>query len=222
MGFSDLMKKWHKKYVEDEDEKTQFHHSTSYHNYFQGYSERKVLGDRGVGYSIQREYTAHYLAFTLDRGKWIRFKVLYAALYLASAALTLLALFSGARALRAGWVAVFGVLQLLALLLLLIPMGNYLAAPMKMRLGQYNLSAKRIGQYSIPAAILAGLFLLTAAVWYAVMTTAPEGADILALCFQAVSTAAIAALCITENRMKYRRIANDAADRTHYDENEIW
>lgn len=216
------MKKWHKTYVEDEEEKTHVSHSPSYHNYFQGYSEKKVLGENGKGYRIVRKYTADYLTFTEDKGRWIRFKILYTCLYLASCALTLLALFSGAQANSAGWVAVFGVLQMVMWLLMLIPMGNYVAAPMYMRMGQFNISAKRLGNYAIPATVLAAMYLLLSLIWYTVKQTAPVGKDILCLLYQLCSTAAIGALCVTEYRTKYIRIPNKNVDQSGFDANEIW
>ena len=221
MKFPDLMKKWHKRFVEDEDEKVKVHHSTSYHTFFQGYSERKVLTGNAAGYRIEREYTAHYLAFTNDRRKWIGYKILYSALYLASAALALLAMFSRAYANYTAWVSVFGVLQIVALLLMLIPMLYYAAAPMKMRMGQFNISARRIGFLSKPAAVLAALYFLTGAVWYMVYRVTPGGRDVLYLVSQFFSAAAITALCVTENRTRYRRIENEAADPSR-EANEIW
>lgn len=221
MKFSDLMKKWHKRFVEDEDEKTRFTHSTSYHTFFQGYSERKVLARNAAGYRIERKYTAHYLAFTNHRRKWIGYKILYSVLYLASAALALLAMFSRSYANYTAWVSVFGVLQIVTLLLMLIPMLYYVAAPMKMRMGQFNISAKRVGFLSKPATVLAALYLLTSAVWYMAYRVAPGGRDVLCLVSQFFSAAAITTLCVIENRTRYRRIENEAADPSR-EANEIW
>ena len=221
MKFSELMKKWHKRFVEDEDEKTRFSHSTSYHTFFQGYSEQKVLAENAAGYRIEREYTAHYLAFTDDRRKWIGHKVLYSILYLGSAALTLLAQFSRAYANYTAWVSVFGALQAVALLLLLIPVLYYVTAPMKMKMGRFNISAKRMSFLSKPAAALAALYFLTGAVWYLIYRVTPGERDVLCLVSQFFSAAAITALCIIENRTKYRRIENEAADPSR-EANEIW
>ncbi len=222
MSFSDLMKKWHKRYVEDEEEKTHFSHSLSYHNYFQGYSERKVLNPGGNGYRIQREYTAHYLAFTEDKHSWIRYKILYAALYFISAALSVLALFTRAQANRPGWVAVFGVFQALMLLMMLIPMVNYLCFPMYMRLGQYNISAKRVGQFAIPAAAFSILYFLTGLAFYIIKQATPVGNDIRWMVIQFFSAAAILVLSVLESKMKYKRIENTVNKETGYNENEIW
>lgn len=222
MSFSDLMKKWHRRYVEDEDDKTQFSHSASYHNYFQGYSEKKIMRAGGKGYQIVREYTAHYLAFTEDKGRWIRFKILYAALYLGSAALTLLSLFSGAGINDVDWAALFGVLQMVMLLFMLIPMGNYVTAPMYMRMGQYNISARRLGQFAIPTAAFAAVYLVGGLVWYVVRGIALSGSDIRFLLFQFFGTGAICTLCILENRMKYKRIENKSVRQSGFDENQIW
>lgn len=221
MKFPELMKKWHRRFVEDEDEKTKFSHSTSYHTFFQGYSERKVLAENAAGYRIEREYTARYLAFTDDRRKWIGYKILYSVLYLGSAALTLLAQFSRAYANYTAWVSVFGVLQMVMLLLLLIPVLYYVTAPMKMKLGRFNISAKRIDFLSKPAAALAILYFLVGAVWYPAYRVTPGGRDVLCLVSQFFSAAAVTALCAIEHRTKYRRIGNPAAD-THREANEIW
>ena len=222
MGFSELMKKWHRRYVEDEEEHTHFSHSISYHNYFQGYSEKKVLRGDGKGYRIVREYTAPYLYFTESKRTWICFKLLYAVLYLGFVALCLLALLSDAGANKAGWVAVFGVLQMIMALLMLIPAVNYMAAPMYMRMGQYNISAKRLGQYAKPASALAVLYLVTSLIWYAVHIALLKSDDLLVLGFQLLSVSAILALCILEHRMEYKRIANPASDAKGYDGNQIW
>lgn len=221
MKLSERMKKWHKRFVEDEDGKAPFTHSTSYHTFFQGYSERKVLARNVAGYKIEREYTAPYLAFTNDRLKWIGYKVLYSVLYLVSAALTLLALVSRAWANYAAWVSVFAALEIVAMLLLLVPMLYYVTAPMKMRMGQFNISAKRVGFLSKPTAVLAALYLLLSVIWYAVYHVVPGGRELLSLAAQLLSTASITALCVIENRTKYRRIENKAAN-THREANEIW
>ena len=221
MAFSDLMKKWHKKYVEDEEEKTHFSHSLSYHTYFQGYSEKKVVRPGG-GYSIVREYTADYLAFTEKKQEWILRKVLYAIFYFGSAALTLLALFSHSRANSAGWVAVFGVLQMVMLLLMLIPLGNYLLAPIYLRMGQFNISARRLSHFAVPTSVFAGLYLITAVSWYMANQSIPAGKDVLCLVFQLAATAMILALTVWEGKTTYKRIANDAVKKTGFDGNEIW
>jgi hypothetical protein len=174
-----------------------------------------------AGYKIEREYTAHYLAFTHDRRKWIGFKLLYSALYLASALLALLALSSRARANDAAWVSVFGALQLVALLMLLIPLLYYVTAPMDMKMGQFNISAKRVSSFSKPASVLAALYFLVSVAWYAAYRRAPGGRDVFCLLSQLLSAAAITALCVIENRTKYRRVENGAADPSR-EANEIW
>ena len=221
MKFSERMKKWRRKYVEEEDEKRIFPHSTGYHTFFQGYSEEKVLADNAKGYKIERVYTAPYLAFTDDRRKWIGYKILYSALYLASFVLVVLAMFSRAIANYVSWVSLFAALQIVAMLLLLIPLLYYLTAPMKMRMGQFNISAKRVGFFSKPAAVLAGLYLLLSVVWYVVYRVTPGEREVACLILQILDTAAITALCVIENRTKYKRIKNEAADPSR-EANQIW
>ena len=222
MKFSERMKKWRRKYVEEEDEKRVFPHSTGYHTFFQGYSEKKILAGNAAGYKIERTYTAPYLAFTDDRRKWIGYKILYSVLCLASFALVVLAMFSRAIANYVSWVSVFAVLQIVAmLLLLLVPMLYYVTVPMKMRMGQFNISANRVGFFSKPAAVLAGLYLLLSVVFYVVYRVTPGAREIMCLIFQTLGAGAITALCVIENRTKYRRIANEAADPSR-EANEIW
>lgn len=221
MSFSEWSAKIRKRYFrEGEERASHTHHSTSYHTYFQGYSENKVLTGKGVGFKIERTYTAHYLSLTSNKKKWIGYKALYAFLYLIFIAADLLALFSRSQANDATWTSLFGVLALLMALMLLIPLGNYLAAPMCMKLGQYNISAKRLGQYSIPATILAELYLLLSVLWYPIMGVSPNGNDILCLVYQLLSTGAILTLCLVERRTKYHRIPNKAGLPSF--QGEIW
>lgn len=222
MSFSEWAKKIRRKYFDEDEEerRSRTHHSTSYHTFFQGYSENKVLTNNAVGFKIQRVYTAHYLSLTSNKKKWIAYKVLYAGLYLIFVAGDLLALFSRSQANDATWTSIFGVLTLLMALMLLIPVGNYMTAPMCMKLGQYNISAKRLGRYSIPAAILAGLYLLLSLLWYLIMGVVPNGNDILCLVYQLISTGAILILFLVEHRTKYHRIANKAGFPNF--QGEIW
>lgn len=222
MSFSEWAKKIRRKYFDEDEEerRSRTHHSTSYHTFFQGYSENKVLTGNAVGYKIERVYTAHYLALTASKKKWIAYKLLYTGLYLVFAAAILLALLSRAQANAAAWTSVFGVLQLLMALMLLIPLGNYIAAPMYMKLGQYNLSAKRLKKFSIPASVLAGLYLLLSVIWYLVMGVIPNGTDILCLVYQLLGTAAILTLCLVEHRTEYRKIPNKSGFPNF--QGEIW
>lgn len=211
-----------KYFDEDEEERrSRTHHSLSYHRYFQGYSENKVLTDSSaVGYKIQREYTAHFLALTTNKKKWIKYKLLYTVLFLAFAAFDLLALFSGSRANDAAWTSVFGVLQILMALMLLIPLGNYITAPMYMKLGEYNISARRLKNYSRIAAVLAGLYLLLSVIWYLAMWTFPNGNDLLCLLYQVLSAGAILTLFMVENRVEYHKIPNKSGHPNF--QGEIW
>lgn len=222
VGFSEWSAKIRKKYFDEDEEerRSHTHHSTSYHTYFQGYSENKVLTNNAVGYKIERVYTAHYLAMTASKKKWIVYKFLYAGLFLVFAAGNLLALLSKSQANAASWTSVFGVLQLLMALMLLIPLGNYIAAPMFMKLGEYNISGKRLKNYSRIAAVLAGLYLLLSVIWYLVMQTVPDGKDLLCLLYQVVSTGAILALYLLESRVEYRKIPNKSGFPNF--QGEIW
>lgn len=222
VGFSEWAKKIRKKYFDEDEEerRSRVHHSLSYHRFFQGYSENKVLTDNAVGYKIQRVYTAHYLAMTASKKKWITYKFLYAGLFLVFAAGNLLALFSKSQANAASWTSIFGVLQLLMALMLLIPLGNYVAAPMFMKLGEYNISGKRLKKFSFPTLVLAGLYLLLSVIWYLVMQTVPNGKDLLCLLYQVVSTGAILTLYLLESHMEYRKIPNKSGFPNF--QGEIW
>lgn len=220
--FYETLKKYEKSFWRSEDEKRFVPHSTSYHNYFQGWSERKVIGTTSGTYKIEREYTAHYIAFTEEKSKWKQYKLIYIFLFCSSAIALLLALFSGARSNDWSWSSVFGVLNMLMIVMQVIPTGNFMVAPLYMKLGEYNISVKRIGQYAKPTAVFAVLYSATGILWCLVNGTVPMIEDVMCILFQIFNVISSLVLCVWINNMKYRRVDNESSEKMDFEANEIW
>ena len=203
MGISEWMDNWYRKNIEEQDDQKNIHHSASYHSYFEGYTERKIQRPGSSRYRIEREYTGPYFGLKEGEKAWNKSRLWTAVFYALPVVLTLYTVFSGAKANVAGWVAVFGVLELLTLLLLLIPIGGYVTAGYRLEMGVHRRTSGRIRMLSLPGWIFAVLYLLLSLLWYPIRKTVPDLTDISALLSQAASCVAAWALWYLEKNRKY-------------------
>jgi hypothetical protein len=205
---------------EKDETKDRISHSTSYHSYFQGYSEHKIPKKNGKGYRIERIYTADYCKYQETDASWRLKKVLYLALLVGAIAALIL---GGTSRSVINCTRFTGVAQILAW----IPMA-YLGYSMIAQLQASRLMT--IGDYRAASTHLEGGALVTgsylAAVcvsMFAVKLLSSSSFcrdDVLALAGELTGTVLILLIFWQEHTREIQWVRNQTS--VPYDANEIW
>lgn len=178
--------------------------SSSYHRYFEGYSEYEVTDEKGVS-RIRRIYTGMYYIPELDRKQWILHRLVQSMLWIAAWAL----LIFGASRQGAGnsiwYVGICQAVDVAVLVWIGSALFNYLIASAKMTVGEWRSSAQRIIRGSICALVS---IVVTAVMTVLDLMLTGEG-TVEHLCSTACYL--LASLCMvtmwmTERRIVYKRV----------------
>lgn len=195
-------------------------HSTSYHKYFQGYSERKVPRESGRGYRIERIYTADYYKYQEQDALW-RLKKIYYFLLLAAA--TAAMIIGGISPSGLNSTKLIGVAQVLAWIpvsYLGYAMLSQLQAPRLMTIGEYRSASANLKT----GALIAGIYLGAVAVLMATQKFRIgswfDTNDGVALLGQFVAAGLIFLVFWMEREREIERVKNP--NEVPYDANEIW
>lgn len=205
---------------EKDEMRDRISHSTSYHSFFQGYSEHRVRRRNGRGYCIERIYTADYCKYRESDALW-RFRKAYYLMVLAAAVTALIA--GGVSCSELNRTKIIGIAQMLEwipLAYLAYSMFFQLEAPRRMTIGDYKASSVKLKWGALIASVyLAGVFLVMAAVKLSGGSVF-EGCDRTALLGEAVG----AGLCFLIFRMEHRREIEWVKNgiQVPADANEIW
>ncbi len=114
------------------------YHSSSFHKYFEGYSETKVPKQNGKGYKIVRTYTGIYYQHNLNDFRWILLKISYGILFALAALLWAVSGMSRIDSNMESYVAVMVALSAMAFLWLFYKMIFYLASKRNLTAGSYH------------------------------------------------------------------------------------
>lgn len=190
---------------EQDDKNNYAYHSSSYHDYFEGYSEERLPKENGKGSRIVRTYTGVYFEADLPGNGWLIQKICIAVFYILGAAA--LSLYSLMRPLEITFfLRLTESLSFLSLFILLYYLILYLSTPKTMTAGSYHTSAQR---FVLPCLICACI-LSCHSVGYGVSLffLAPESPlkAGFALVFALLSAGFIFISWILEKRTAYRRI----------------
>lgn len=155
-GFLDKLEEKLQKKLDREDEERNngFHHSTRYHDFFEGYAEARVPNQDGKGSHIERVYMGDYYRQNVSDGRRIALRLLYVGLYLLSAALFVYGMEQRVRSNLALFVAAPGLLSVLVYVLMLPILISYVTQPRDMTVWGYRSSSKRLKKLSLVAAAL--------------------------------------------------------------------
>lgn len=187
--------------------------SRFYHQYFEGYSERRGLTGESGKVAIERIYTGKY--FTVAGGKKaFRLRKLgYSALCI----LSLAALLAGIRihvpSNYSKLSAVPGLCSLVGWLFLLASLVRYDTRPYKMKHWDYNCGPKKILLYGCITAALMAANCIVSVIF--LVTGGPDtlGAEALALAFKLAATMLLGAVLLIEKRTAYRVLEDDYDDK---------
>lgn len=212
---------WKRVHDYERDEmRDQISHSTSYHSFFQGYSERRVPKQNGKGYRIERIYTADYCKYQETDHLW-KFKKVYYLLVLAGAIVSLIA--GGTSYSRLNSMKVIGIAQMLEwipVVYLTYSMIFQLQAPRLMTIGDYRASSAKLKWGALITTIY--LFIVFLAMVFGTLFSGNtlERSDVTAL-FGELAGAGFSFLIFQmEHRREIEWIKNSV--QVPDDANEIW
>lgn len=190
-------------------------HSSGYHDYFAGWTEKKVEKADG-GYTIQRVYTFDYFQLEGSRGRFFFVKLSYVLLCGLGLALFLLAFGQDSEMASFLPVTVLGALAPLPLLYLLYNFINIMVTPRKMTVGQYRVMRK-FRMTALVVSILLTIMLIASLIYY---VTRPDSRDLNRLLLQGGAALSFWGLYLFEKHLKYLTIENP--NKTEKGTNEIW
>lgn len=133
------------------------HHNTAYHNYFEGYTETRVVKPNGRGTKILRVYTGIYYTQDMTDRRWKLNRILFSALYLCSTVLFLLCASLNISSNKSWYVALPEILSFFGLFWMLYILVNYMITPRSMTVGCYRSTSKPIIKSSRLTAAALGL-----------------------------------------------------------------
>jgi hypothetical protein len=155
----------------NEKTKTQYH-SRSYHRYFEDWAEN-VTTDKGGAPVIERIYVGSYYSANLSKARRVLRKILYAALYLAAAALYGFTSTRNTDVNMMSYASAPIVLSFPVLLGLAISLYFNLAAPAEMIVRQYRDASITFSRVCLAAFVLLGLSSLTSLLYLTLTPDAP-------------------------------------------------
>jgi hypothetical protein len=116
---------------------TGFRHSSHYHDYFEGYTEKKVEKPNG-GYRIERLYTAPWIERMMPNREQKNQKIIFWCLYLLSVLLYLWCMVQRVGSNNCRYVALPGLVCVIPLLLLFFKLVSYTLGKRKMTIYEYK------------------------------------------------------------------------------------
>ncbi|MBE6017873.1 MAG: hypothetical protein E7233_09790 [Lachnospiraceae bacterium] len=177
-----------------------------YHDHFRGYTEVRTTDEHGH-VVIERYYTSPWTVSGLsERNYWI-VRILFALLTLGSGALYIYAMSQDIPANRHWAVAIPGLPFIIFLILLIVRVGIFFAAPRKMTLWDFESSSKKLRQMALIAAIVEALTGIVMGI-YALVTKVQVGQTLLCSFMVIVGAICIAAIYFIEKRLPYKEVAN--------------
>ena len=180
-----------------------------YHNHFRGYTEVRTTDEHGH-VSIERYYTSPWTVSELSERNYWMIRILFAILTLGSAALYI---YSMSRRIPANshWaVAVPGFLTVILLIILVVRVGIFFAAPRKMTLWDFESTSKKLRNMAIYTSLVE-LITGLAMIIFAFVTQQEVGQTLLCGSMDIIAAACVAAIFFIEKRLPYREVANHTA-----------
>lgn len=187
---------------------TGFRHSTRYHDFFSGYTERTVELPNGKK-RIERVYTDPWIAPEAGETETRMMKALYWGLSLASVALYVFALTADTLSNRALYVAAPGLLSVVALILFASALVLYSIRGRRMTNYEYRSGRQSLLRRGIVASTLIALTGAGSLICFLLHTEDTGSLKSGLTLF--LSAGLILAVILLERNMKYRQIPNDTA-----------
>jgi len=167
-----------------------------YHNHFRGYTEVRRLDERGRAV-IDRYYTSPWTVSGLSERNYWMVRVLFALLTVISAALYIYAMSQDVPGNKHWAVAIPGLPVIILLIILVVRVGIFFAAPRKMTLWDYESTSKKLRRMALWTAIVEAITGV-ALIVFALVTKEQTGQTILC-----------GVMDIAAARLPYSEIPND-------------
>lgn len=177
-----------------------------YHDHFRGYTEIRTTDERGH-VVIERYYTSPWTVSDLSERRYWMVRVLFALLTLGSIALYIFALAQDIPANRHWAVAIPGLPAVVFIIILIVRVGIFFAAPRKMTLWDFESTSKKLRRIALITAILEALAGITTIV-LAFITQDKFSQTLLCGIMVLVAAACTAAIFFIEKRLPYKEVAN--------------
>lgn len=190
----------------DGEPETGFRHSSRYHDFFSGYTERTIELPNGKK-RIERVYTDPWIAPESGETEVRMMKALYWGLFLAALTLYGIALTADTLSNRALYVAAPGLLSVVALILFACALVLYTIRGRRMTNYEFVSGRQNLLRWGMISGILIGLSGLGSLICF-LLDTEDIGSLKSALMLL-LSAMIMAAVVLLERKMKYRRIPNN-------------
>lgn len=203
----------------NDETRTPFSHSNSYHRHFQGYAERRVPRENGKGTRIERVYVANWFRYAETDAVWKGKKVLHSVLFLLTAAA---AVFADTRPTTINRLPMIGIVQILSylpMLYLLYRLILQASAPRNMTIGERD-TAKGFRTAALILAIVLAAVAVILPIGQTIISGAPAQSDRVATGFKIFSAALAFLIYYTEKVRRIEEAPNE--NEAPGDANEIW
>ena len=183
-------------------------HSGSYHRFFEGYSEQKVLGENGKRTRILRVYVGDYYKRSCTDPAWIFVKIAYILLFAAAVAAYIFALALPVGSNRAWYAALPGLCSVVPLMLLFAKLMACTVTKRNMVIYDYKHVFGRVFRRSVIAAGFLAATLLAKIVYILLVFPVDLGAEAVS-CFGCLLGAGlILTIGLLERNASYETVKN--------------
>jgi len=177
-----------------------------YHNHFRGYTEVRTIDEHGHAV-IERYYTSPWTVSELSERNYWMIRILFAILTIGAIALYIYSMSRNIPGNSHWAVAIPGLPTVIFLIILVVRVGIFFAAPRKMTLWDFESTSKklrRMALYTSLIVLITGLALIV----FAIVTREQVSQTLLCGIMDIIAAACVAAIYFIEKRLPYKEIAN--------------
>lgn len=189
---------------------TGFRHSSAYHAFFEGYTEREVLDEKGRK-RIQRVYIAPWIVEDLTPARRHRVRLAAWALYLTAVAIYLWCMTRRVGSNGSYYVAAPGLLTVIPLLLLFFALITFTVRKEKLTKYDYKSNTKKLKILSLSGTILMALTAAMVLLYFLLHMAERNWGELLGSVMLAVSTLCLLGLWRTVSKIPYKEVENTAS-----------
>jgi hypothetical protein len=204
----------------EEINRESFKHSSFYHSFFRGWTEKKVPGPGGKGDRILRVYSEDYICPQNSRGREILGRAAYAVLTAAGCIFLGLASCSHLALNFAVCVEIPVFCSILSALLTAVTVLLYLFRSRKMTLYEFESTSEKLGKRTLIAAFCTGAAAAASILYSAVYPGSFSGGAGMAILEYLLSAGMFGTICFLEKKKPY--VTSENANEIPQDGNEIW
>lgn len=185
------------------------HRSNSYLNYFEGYTEKQILDEKGKRKRIERIYTADYYRHAMTDGAWVKLKLLYVLLIAVCIALFFFCISRPLEANKIWFAAIIHGLTLICIGRIVWVLISYLSAGRRIKIGEYKASSAPL----MGGCKFCWILMVAEATYFAVSVVLYKQAIYILYAFLfLLAGVAVALIGRLEKSVEYETVRNENAD----------